>query len=360
MDGEHWTQTKKISPQGTKAIEQHLAAMEREEMTGIIERPAKLQSKYNRLAENRFAALSEDEEEKYGGYATVNELCATNKARGNKNNFYYRNMNMANRTMSFEDDEASVGTTYSAETVKRSNTMPSRARTRGEAWNVIKQRNWVQQTIVDQDRRWCPTNIEKKLSPANRVGAINKEYLGKLLDNTNELTWACADSGCTANICIPGTPLKNLRPTSKPIRLKTANGEWIETTHEGEIDIPGLPPAARRAHICPDLANMSLIGIKTLVDAGCEVLFSQDDCIVLYEGNIVWKGGRQARSGLWILPLSPGGVEEMTKLQVSPTKWANAVEQLRQEAETRQTIEEGQVNNAFHTTTKAELIKYLH
>ena len=50
----------------------------------------------------------------------------------------------------------------------------------------------------------------------------------------------------------------------------------------------------------------------------------------------------------------------MTKLQVSPTKWANAVEQLRQEAETSQKIEEGQVNNAFHTTTKAELIKYLH
>ena len=95
-------------------------------------------------------------------------------------------------------------------TVKRSNTMPSRVRTRGEAWNVIKQRNWVQQTIVDRDRRWCPTNIDKKLSPADRIGAINKDYLGKLLDNTNELTWACADSGCTANICIPGTPLKTL------------------------------------------------------------------------------------------------------------------------------------------------------
>ena len=53
-------------------------------------------------------------------------------------------------------------------------------------------------------------------------------------------------------------------------------------------------------------------------------------------------------------------VEGMTKLQVSPTKWANAVEQLRREAETSQKVEEGQVNNAFHTTTKAELIKYLH
>merc|ERR1711862_972284 len=86
--------------------------IEREEMAGIIERPAKLKSKYNRLAENRFAALSEEEEEKHGGYLTVNDLCATNKARGNKTkndlyttnkargnkiNYYNRNMNMAKK-----------------------------------------------------------------------------------------------------------------------------------------------------------------------------------------------------------------------------------------------------------------------
>ena len=79
--GEHWTQKKEISPQETKASKQHLAAVEREEMAGIIERPAKLQNKYNRLAENRFAALSEEEEENNSRYSTVTDLCATNKAR---------------------------------------------------------------------------------------------------------------------------------------------------------------------------------------------------------------------------------------------------------------------------------------
>jgi len=235
------------------------------------------------------------------------------------------------------DDDRSVGTTQSANTVKRSNRshiMPTKRSmmTRGAAWNVIRERNWVQQTIADRDKRWCPTNIAKKLSPADRVGAIEPALFGKMLDNKDELTWACADSGCTANICIPGTPLKNLRPTTKPLRLKTADGNYIETTHEGEIDIPGLPQAARKAHICPGLANMSLVGIKTLVDAGCEVLFSKDDCIVLYKGSIVWKGGRQARSGLWILPLSPDGVEEMKKLQIEPAAWLATVDQLRQEA----------------------------
>ena len=128
---EHLAQKKEISPQETKASKQHLAAVEREEMAGIIERPAKLQSKYNRLAENRFAALSEEEEVKHGGYSTMTDLCATNKARDSSKLDYYGNMNMTNRTMSFIDDEASVGTSHSAETLKRNNTtMPSRVKTR--------------------------------------------------------------------------------------------------------------------------------------------------------------------------------------------------------------------------------------
>ena len=58
--------------------------------------------------------------------------------------------------------------------------------------------------------------------------------------------------------------------------------------------------------------------------------------------------------------MSPEEVEEMNKLQIEPTAWLATVEQLRKEAEmTNQTGDE-QVNNVFHTTTKAELIKYLH
>ena len=49
---EHLTQKKELGPQVTKAMEQHLAAVEREEMAGIIKRLTKLQSKYIRLAEN--------------------------------------------------------------------------------------------------------------------------------------------------------------------------------------------------------------------------------------------------------------------------------------------------------------------
>ena len=45
---EHLAQMKEISPQKTKAIEQHLAAVERERRwSGLIKRLAKLQSKYS-------------------------------------------------------------------------------------------------------------------------------------------------------------------------------------------------------------------------------------------------------------------------------------------------------------------------
>ena len=73
--------------------------------------------------------------------------------------------------------------------------------------------------------------------------------------------------------------------------MKTVDGNYIEITHEDKIGMQGLPEAARTAHICPGLANTSLVSIKTLVDAGCEVSFSKYDCIVLYKGSIVWKGG---------------------------------------------------------------------
>ena len=115
---------------------------------------------------------------------------------------------MANGTRMNNDDDRSVGTTQSAETVKRRNIMPGKAMTRGDAWNVIRERNWVQQTIADRDNKWCPTCMNKKLSPTERVR--ENEYKAKLMDEKNELTWACADSGCTSTICIPGTPLKNL------------------------------------------------------------------------------------------------------------------------------------------------------
>ena len=196
-----------ISPKTARAIEDELN--EREEMAGILECPAKQQRIMNRLANNRFAALSEEEDEEHGGRPTMTDMCATNRHAAIK----YDDI-LAKGTRRTNDDDDSIGTTHSAETIKRSNVIPGRAMTRGEAWNVIKERNWVQQTIADRDKRWCPTCMSKQMSPAKRVGA--QGYLARLMGNKNELTWACANSGCTANVFIPGTPLKNLDQQPSP------------------------------------------------------------------------------------------------------------------------------------------------
>ena len=175
---------------------------ERETMVGILKRPVRTQMRDNRLASNRFAALMEDKKMDHGGYPSMVQKFAANRyvTISNKNEAEKR-PSIIRRI----EDAGSIGPTECADTVKRNNCsqiMPTMKRmmTRGDAWNEIKGRNWVQQTIADRDKKWCPTDLEKKLSPTDRIGAVDKAYFGKLLDNRNELTTACTDSGCMATI----------------------------------------------------------------------------------------------------------------------------------------------------------------
>ena len=116
-----------------------------------------------------------------------------------------------------------------ADAVKRSNCsniMPTKRSmmTRGAAWNVIRERNWVQQTIADRDKRWCPTDIAKKLSPADRVGAIDPAQFGKMLNNVDDLTWACADSGLHADYLHPRDTTEE--PSTDDEAAQIEDGRW--------------------------------------------------------------------------------------------------------------------------------------
>ena len=94
--------------------------------------------------------------------------------------------------------------------------------TRARAWNAIMQSDWAQETIDNHNARlykktWSPTRLGHQLSEYEKQGTINPQEFGSLLFDQTRLTQACADSGCTTTICIPGTPLKNVRPTRNPI-----------------------------------------------------------------------------------------------------------------------------------------------
>ena len=108
-----------------------------------------------------------------------------------------------------------------------------------------------------------------------------------ILFDKARLTKAIADSGCTSTLVLPGTPIKNVRPATNPITLVDAKGGKLVTTHEGEIDIPGLPIQARQAHICPDLAHSSLVSIKQLADAGCQIIYDETEVQVIYQRQVV-------------------------------------------------------------------------
>ena len=136
-----------ISPKTVKALEDELT--EREEMAGILEYPVEQQRIMKRLANNRFAALSEEEDEEHGGRLTMTDICA----RPIRHVAINYDGILAKGTRMKNDDYVSIGTTHSTETVRRSNVIPGRAMTRGEAWNVIRERNWVQQTIADRDNK---------------------------------------------------------------------------------------------------------------------------------------------------------------------------------------------------------------
>ena len=111
-------------------------------------------------------------------------------------------------------------------------------------------------------------------TPENMAKTRAAPELASILFDKKQLTQAMADAGCTSTIVIPGTPIKNVRPTKNPITLVDAKGGKLVTTHEGEIDIPGLPLEARRAHVCPDLAHTSLVSIKQLADVGCKKIMT--------------------------------------------------------------------------------------
>ena len=116
--------------------------------------------------------------------------------------------------------------------------------------------------------------------------------------------WAILDSGATSHFLLSMAPAANVRPTKTPLRAKLPNGETIASTSECDLMIPGLPAAARRAHIMPGLASHSLVSVTKLTDAGCEVLFTKIGCTISKQGRTILCGQKCTKTGLWMIPLA--------------------------------------------------------
>ena len=116
---------------------------------------------------------------------------------------------------------------------------------------------------------------------------------------------AITDSGATQIFIMEGTPVKNKRVTTCPLKVALADGHKVVSTHMCDVDIPGLPfPLV--GHIIPDLSIASLFGIRVLTDVGCTVTFDIDKCVVNFNGREIMRGYKDPTTDLWTLPIADG------------------------------------------------------
>ena len=114
-----------------------------------------------------------------------------------------------------------------------------------------------------------------------------------------------------------GIPVVNWRPTTRPLRVTLADGRILTSTHMCDITIEGLRTTLT-GHIVPDLSVASLFGIRVLTSAGCEVTFTNNECIVRYNKQIILKGEKDPAMDLWTLPLGPSSMTSQNLLSQSP------------------------------------------
>ena len=115
--------------------------------------------------------------------------------------------------------------------------------------------------------------------------------------------WVIADAGATGYFVMAGAPVIDIKPTTSSIRITLPDGQIIMFTHTCNLNIPWLPAFMTKAHIVPGMAHSSLISIKKFCDEGCKVMYDENEVRVIYKGKIVLSGGRDARTGLWLLPI---------------------------------------------------------
>jgi hypothetical protein len=146
-----------------------------------------------------------------------------------------------------------------------------------------------------------------KWATAARVllGPTSHEALNAL---TIATLHASAGTSATSIFIMGGISVVNKCRTSKPLTINLPNGKKVISAHVCDIAIPGLP-IILTGHIVPDLVLASLIGICPLCKASCCVIFDNHKCEVEYKGNVILRGDKDPSTHLWMLPITPNGMQ---------------------------------------------------
>ena len=145
-------------------------------------------------------------------------------------------------------------------------------------------------------------------------------------------------------------PVTNKQVAVAPISVTFPDGDQVHSTHIGDLDIPQLPKSARECNIIPDLASYSLISVVKLCEAGSEVSFTKwgIGVEVQYRGQLMIKGSKYTRTGLWIVPMSsPPDTTTSSSIKQQSTNKCNSSNKLN-------------AGNLYETRSQAELAMYHH
>jgi hypothetical protein len=84
-----------------------------------------------------------------------------------------------------------------------------------------------------------------------------------------------------------GMGVDKKRIAKDPITINLPDGKKVVSTHVCDINIPGLLTMLM-GHIVPSLKVASLIGIRLLCKAGCNVVFDNEKCEVIFNNKVIW------------------------------------------------------------------------
>jgi len=90
-----------------------------------------------------------------------------------------------------------------------------------------------------------------------------------------------------------------------PISIYTPSSNIPKSTHEVDLNLPGLPPAAHHSHIVPQLATQPLLSIGQLCNAGCDIAFTATSITISHNNAIILQGNCMPSSQLWELDIQP-------------------------------------------------------
>ena len=154
---------------------------------------------------------------------------------------------------------------------------------------------------------------------------------------------AIADSGCTSHFLGSNARCTNKQPCAAGVTVKLPNSMSMVASHTALLDMPHLPPEARRCHIFPDMGDKALLSIAQFCDNGYRVIFTADALLIEHETDPArsFQGCRDPITNMWTINLSQVvTIPHLEKKQYTTT--------------------DRQANNVYDFTLKRDIVRYLH